>query len=360
MRADAALARQAGLRWVRDAEPGYRRERCGRGFRYLDADSHALRAPQTLQRIRRLAIPPAYRDVWICRRADGHLQATGRDARGRKQYRYHARWQALREAVKFDHLQAFGAALPRIRARVQAALDGGTEPTRERVLATIARLLDTTWLRIGNEAYRRENGSFGLCTLRNRHAEPRGDELRLAFTGKGGIAHEARVGDRRVARVVRRCQALPGRELFGHADAAGRVRRVDAAAVNAWLAAAGGDAITAKDFRTWHASVLALDLTLRACRAHAPTSARAVVEQVARRLGNTAAVCRKAYIHPAVLALAETLADAAARAALRERRWVRRAPPRSGLTLAERRLVGLLAALAKPRARTLQSGHAAC
>ncbi len=339
----ATAARRAGLRWVRDAERGYRRERCGRGFRYVDADGRTLREPAALQRIRRLAIPPAYRDVWICRRADGHLQATGRDARGRKQYRYHPQWQALREVAKFDHLQAFGAALPRIRARVRRELDGGAEPTRERVLATLTRLLDTTWLRIGNEAYRRENGSFGLCTLRCRHAEARGGGLRLAFTGKAGVAHRAQVGDARVAQVVRRCLALPGRDLFGHADAQGRVRRVDAPAVNAWLAEAGGTGITAKDFRTWHANVFTLDLTLRACRTDTATSARDVVEQVARRLGNTAAVCRKSYIHPAVLALAGALGDAAARTALGARRWVRQAPALRGLAMAERRLMGRLA-----------------
>jgi DNA topoisomerase-1 len=334
-----------GLRWVNDGEPGFRRMRCGRGFRYVDAAGRAVNAPAVLQRIRKLAIPPAYRDVWICCRADGHLLATGVDARGRKQYRYHAEWRSLRDTTKFEHLRCFGQALPRIRGRVSRQLGGGAEPTRERVLATLARLLDTTWLRIGNDAYRRDNGSFGLSTLRRRHARPDGDELRLAFVGKGGVRHEARIGDRRVARIIRRCQELPGQQLFSCIVDDGEPQHIDSADVNAWLADAAGAAVTAKDFRTWHASVLALDLTLRSCSGAQPPSARSIVEQVARRLGNTPAVCKKAYIHPAVLALGESLGSEAARSALLGQRWVQRPAALRGLYLAERRLMGLRGAV---------------
>jgi DNA topoisomerase-1 len=340
----AAAPPAAALRWVSDDQPGYRRQRRGRGFSYVDADERAVRDPRELSRIRRLAIPPAYEQVWICCRPDGHIQATARDARGRKQYRYHPSWQASREATKFARLTRFAAVLPRIRARVHKALASGTEATRERVLATIVRLLDTTWLRIGNEAYRRANGSFGLSTLRRRHARPSGSELRLSFIGKSGVRHEARVSDRRVARVVRRCQELPGQELFRFVDNDGSVHRIDSSDVNDWLAEVAGENITAKDFRTWHASVQALATALRIARAPQPPSNLLieVVQRVAQQLGNTPAVCRKAYIHPAVLQLGEALAhDDETRAAWLER--LRRPATIRGLAARERRLLALLA-----------------
>ncbi|MCE4553097.1 DNA topoisomerase IB [Roseateles cellulosilyticus] len=344
MPAITAAARKAGLRWVDDQRPGLRRRpRATGGFDYLDAEGRRLTDAATLERIRKLVIPPAWTDVWISPHADSHLQATGRDARGRKQYRYHADWQAGRGQTKFDSLRRFGRVLPRLRRRVQQALAGPDEPTRERVLAALVRLLDTTWLRIGNAAYARENGSYGLSTLRNRHAGVKGDLIELSFVGKSGVRHQVKLADRRVARIVRRCRELPGQELFRYVDEDGASHALGSADVNAWLAEAAGEHVTAKDFRTWHGSVLALELTLQACAEGAdPCRPTEVVAAVARRLGNTAAVCRKAYIHPRVLAMTETLGDEAARAAWRGLSWAGAAPPQAGLSAAERRLMALL------------------
>jgi DNA topoisomerase-1 len=341
---------QTRIRRVACDQPGIERVRRGRGFGYRwafgERAGQPVRDPEVLDRIRDLTIPPAWQDVWICSRADGHLQATGRDARGRKQYRYHADWQAGRGQTKFDGLLRFGQVLPRIRARVQRELAGrgrAALPTRGRVLATLVRLLDSTWLRIGNARYARDNGSFGLSTLRNRHAGVRGDALRLSFVGKAGVRHEARLADPRVAAVVRRCRELPGQELFQYVDDAGGVHRIDSSDVNAWLSETAGVAVTAKDFRTWHGSVQALELTLAACAEGAgPCGARDILAGVAHRLGNTPAVCRKAYIHPRVLALGVALTDEAERAALRGQPWARQAPVARGLTASERRLLALL------------------
>ncbi|HEY1131274.1 MAG TPA: DNA topoisomerase IB [Roseateles sp.] len=340
-----AQARQAGLRWADDSAPGIRREPTRTGFAYRDEQGRRLRDAAALERIRNLAIPPAWVDVWISPHADGHLQATGRDARGRKQYRYHADWVAGRGQTKFDGLLRFGAVLPRLRRRVMRALAGRGGPTRERVLATLVRLLDTTWLRIGSSAYTRENGSYGLSTLRSWHVGVKGDAIELSFVGKSGIRQSARVTDRRVARIVRRCRELPGQELFRYRDANGGSHAVDSADVNAWLAEAAGLRVTAKDFRTWHGSVLALQLMLQACADDAePCRLPQVLQGVAQRLGNTAAVCRKAYIHPRVLGLGEALEDAQARAALLGRRWAVAPRARAGLTEAECQLMGLLRA----------------
>lgn len=331
------------LRWSSDAEPGIRRLRRGKVFIYRDAKGRAVRDTDELRRIRSLAIPPAYEDVWICPRPDGHLQATGRDARGRKQYRYHPEWQAHRGETKFGHLREFGLALPRIRRRVQKMMSGDTEPTRDRVLATLVRLLDTTWLRIGNDEYVRANQSFGLSTLRNRHAGLQGDQLHLSFKGKSGVKHDVVLTDRRVARIVRRCRDLPGQDLFEYIAEDGEIRRITSTDVNEWLTDAAGGRVTAKDFRTWHGSVQALDLTLAACAADAePCTPKSVLERVARRLGNTPAVCRKSYIHPTVLELGESLSDEALRKKLREARWASGGKEVRGLTLAERRLMALL------------------
>lgn len=336
-------ARRAGLRWLDDASPGITRKPGRGGFSYRDASGRPLRDETTLARIRKLAIPPAWTDVWISPHADSHLQATGRDARGRKQYRYHADWMAGRGETKFNSLLRFGAVLPKLRRRVQRALAGRAEPTRERVLATLVRLLDATWLRIGNSSYARENGSYGLSTLRNRHAGIKGDAIELSFVGKSGVRHQVRLADRRVARIVRRCRELPGQELFRYVDEDGVSHPVGSADVNAWLAEAAGQRVTAKDFRTWHGSVLALQLTLQACADGAdPCRPQQVVEGVAQRLGNTAAVCRKAYIHPRVLALGEALSDASARAALRGQPWAAAPGAKTGLAAAERQLMALL------------------
>lgn len=342
----SADAADAGLRWVSDDSPGIRRIARRDGFAYVDARGRPIRRATELQRIRRLAIPPAYRDVWICPQANGHLQATGRDARGRKQYRYHPDWQARRSATKFASLARFGQGLPVLRDRIRRELASGETPTRERVLATLVRLLDTTWLRIGNDAYLQQNGSYGLTTLRRRHAAVEGAALRLRFVGKSGVKQALALDDERVARIVRRCQELPGQQLFQYLDDAGEVHRMGSADVNTWLADTAGDAISAKDFRTWHGSVLALQLLLayrfeRADATHR-TPLPEVIAAVAQRLGNTPAVCRKAYIHPAVLAVGEALGDEASLAALRAERWVTAPPRRRGLNLAERQLLGLL------------------
>ncbi len=350
-RPELRAARSAGLRWLNDAGPGIAREAIPGGFRYRDAQGRLVRDADTLARIRQLAIPPAWQRVWISPHADSHLQATGRDARGRKQYRYHAGWMAGRGQTKFDGLLRFGAVLPRLRRRVQRALAGPGAPTRERVLATLVRLLDTTWLRIGNGSYARENGSYGLSTLRNRHAGVQGDAIQLSFVGKSGVRHSVSVRDRRVARIVRRCRELPGQELFRYVDEQGESHALDSADVNAWLAEAAGLRVTAKDFRTWHGSVLALQLTLQACAEGAePCRPQQVLARVALRLGNTPAVCRKAYIHPRVLALGESLGDETGRAALRSQAWTRPGA-RAGLSAAERQLMALL------RSRAARASH---
>ncbi len=355
--AEAAATVPAGLVWVSDQMPGIRRRRRGQGFAYVDAQGRPVRDDATLQRIRRLAVPPAYRAVWICPWPHGHLQATGRDARGRKQYRYHAQWQAERGATKFDRLAAVGQALARIRRRVAADLADAAQPTRGVVLATLARLLDTTCVRIGNAEYTRSNGSYGLTTLRNAHAGISGSRVQLRFRGKGGIEHHLSVDDPRVARVVRRCRELPGQDLFQYVDDDGSLHAVGSADVNAYLCEAAGERITAKEFRTWHASVHALGLLLQggapSPEASATQRLQAVVCAVARRLGNTPTVCRKAYIHPAVLALGQLLADPGQGDALRRQPWAAR-PPRApaGLDRPERQLLALLDHLARRQRRT--------
>lgn len=326
--------------WASDERPGIRRERAARGFTYRGTDGRRLRDAGELARIRRLAIPPAYEDVWICPKPNGHLQATGRDARGRKQYRYHPDWRSAKDSDKFERMLEFGATLPRIRSRVKADLARpfGERPGRETVLATIVRLLDKTYVRIGNEEYARANRSFGLTTLRNRHAAVKGSRLHLRFTGKSGKEHEIALEDPRVARVVRRCQAMPGQELFQYQDEAGERRTIDSADVNDYLREASGAEFTAKDFRTWHGTVHALDLWAVQCAADA--SRRRTVNQllgdVAARLGNTVAVCKKSYVHPRVLETLASVADAKVLARMSPAR-------RAGLTVAERRLLKFLA-----------------
>ena len=361
-----------GLAWVSDAEPGYRRVTHGDQVHYVDVHGKRLRDEATLARIRKLAIPPAYEQVWICAMANGHLQATGRDARGRKQYRYHPQWQQQRGDDKFEAMRAFGAALPRLRRAVARDLSDhdARRPTRTLVLATLVRLLDTTYIRIGNEAYARGNGSYGLTTLRTRHAGVHDAEVRLSFKGKSGVRHEVTLADRRVAGVVRRCKALPGQELFQYADEDGQVRRVTSADVNDYLGRVAGTRVTAKDFRTWHGSVLALEFTRAACAGERQRGAATqVIAQVAARLGNTVAVCRKAYIHPKVLELGALLGDDESRAALLEQRWAKAATQARGRALsgAERRLLALLgpstprgASRHKSMKRTSTNGSGIC
>ncbi|WP_052401312.1 DNA topoisomerase IB [Muricoccus aerilatus] len=297
-------ARAAGLRYVSDTRPGIRREAKGDGFVYYDAAGKAVRDEATLERIRSLAIPPAYTDVWICPQANGHIQATGRDARGRKQYRYHPRWRETRDATKYEHMAEFAAALPAIRARVSADLRR-KGLTREKVLATIVRLLETTLIRVGNDDYAKENGSFGLTTLRNRHVSVKGETMRFAFKGKSGKTWRLGVQDRRVARVVRECQDLPGQELFAYPAEDGALHDVTSGDVNDYLREVSGRDITAKDFRTWAGTVMAA-LALREfeafdTQAAAKRNVRAAIERVSSRLGNTPTVCRKCYVHPDLL-----------------------------------------------------------
>ena len=344
----------AGLVWVSDSEPGFKRVRHGDQVHYVDPHGKRVRDEAILARIRKLAIPPAYEQVWICAQANGHLQATGRDARGRKQYRYHPLWQQQRGDDKFESMRAFGAVLPRIRRNVQRDLQGqdGKRPTRALVLATLVRLLDTTYIRIGNEEYARGNGSYGLTTLRTRHVGVHDAEVRLSFKGKSGVRHEVTLSDRRIAAVVRRCKALPGQELFQYADEDGGVRKVTSADVNDYLSEIAGTHVTAKDFRTWHGSVMALEFTRLACAGErVPGAAKAVIAQVAARLRNTVAVCRKSYIHPKVLELGALLGDDT-RASLLDQRWAKAASNSRGraLSAAERRLLALLGPLAPRRA----------
>jgi len=297
----------AGLHYISDTAPGIRRERRGRGFCYRDPDGAVVRDADTLQRIRALAIPPAYRDVWICTSARGHLQATGRDARGRKQYRYHPDWRPLRDANKFDRIVAFGRALPKLRHRVRADLALPGLP-REKVLAGVVAIMACTLIRVGNDCYARQNGSFGLTTLRTRHARFLGQELRLQFNGKSGRAHEAGITDTRLLRLVRAMHDLPGQRLFQYRDADGGLVPVESSDVNAYLRECMGDAFTAKDFRTWGATEAAFR-QLAEIPADAATSETAaagvckeVVTAVAAMLGNTPTVCRKSYVDPRVFA----------------------------------------------------------
>jgi len=297
-------ARAAGLRYVSDAAPGIVRRRRGKAFHYRDAEGGPVRDRRTLGRIRALAIPPAWREVWICSADDGHLQATGRDARHRKQYRYHRRWRAVRDETKYGRLIPFAAALPRIRRRVARDLARPGLP-REKVLATVVRLLETTRARIGNEEYARENESFGLTTLRERQVRVRGSRLRFRFRGKSGVEHAIELDDRRLAGIVRRMQDLPGEELFRYVDDDRETRRIESADVNAYLKEISGEDFSSKDFRTWAGTVLAA----RALHALGPCSTQAdgkrniaqAIAAVAGALGNTTAVCRKCYIHPEIL-----------------------------------------------------------
>jgi DNA topoisomerase I len=300
-----ASAQAAQLHYGGDALPGIRRQRQGDAFTYLTPDGEPVRAENVLRRIRSLAIPPAWTDVWICADPEGHLQATGRDARGRKQYRYHPRWRTVRDAAKFDRLLAFGEALPYIRQRTEADLRRPGMP-REKVLAAVVRLLQQSRIRIGNEEYRKENGSFGLTTLRRRHADVEGSAIRFQFRGKSGKSHTVSLSDRRLAGIIKRCQDLPGQELFRYLDEDGEPRRIESDDVNAYLREIAGDDFTAKDFRTWAGTILAARF-LRECEpcSESMDGRKEIVRTIARvaeALGNTPAVCRKCYVHPVVLA----------------------------------------------------------
>ncbi|WP_222129953.1 DNA topoisomerase IB [Bordetella genomosp. 13] len=338
-------ALSAGLVYADDSRPGYRRRRVNaKTFHYFDTHGKRITDPAKVQRIQSLAIPPAYTDVWICPDPQGHIQATGRDARGRKQYRYHADWTQVRDAQKYGQLAEFGLCLPRIRARIERDMALPGLP-RDKVAATLVRLLELTRIRIGSREYARANQSFGLTTLTRRHAQVAGDRIRLRFVGKSGVPHDVTVADRRIARLVRRCLDLPGQQLFHYLDESGEPRAVDSDLVNDYLREASGADFTAKHYRTWAGTLYAY-AALRMQIAQVEGEERSVtalrkqltevIKRVAQRLANTPAVCRSCYIHPAVMEayLEGTLAADA------------RAPdtPR-GLAAEERRLLAFLQAL---------------
>ena len=297
-------ARSVGLHYVTDRSPGIRRMRSGRGFRYVTAEGQAVSDRAEVARIRALVIPPAWTDVWISASPRGHIQAFGRDARRRKQYLYHPRWREVRDESKFGQLVEFGEALPAIRRRVDLDMRKLGLP-REKVLATVVRLLEMTMARIGNPEYARANRSFGLTTLRDRHVKISGHTLRFRFTGKSGKDHDLQVTDRRVARIVRACQDIPGYEVFKYLDEEGQAQNIDSGDVNAYVREISGADFTAKLFRTWAGSVQALEGLRDIGPATSPTEAGKnvvqVVKDVASALGNTPAVCRKSYIHPALI-----------------------------------------------------------
>lgn len=299
-----ASARSAGLVYTADEHPGIRRVKRGKAFSYLDAANRPVRKKDVVDRIRSLVIPPAWTEVWICPNPRGHLQATGRDARGRKQYRYHPKWRQVRDSTKYERTTAFGRALPQIRRRTDADLRRDGLP-REKVLAAVVRLLEKTFIRVGNDEYARANRSFGLTTMRDGHVKISGSTVRFSFRGKSGVGHALTLDDRRLAKIVKQCRDLPGQELFQYKDETGAVVDIGSGDVNAYLKEITGEEFTSKDFRTWAGTVLAAQLLREYehvdSQARAKKNVVAAIEQVAKQLGNTRAVCRKCYVHPAVI-----------------------------------------------------------
>jgi DNA topoisomerase-1 len=308
-------AQSAGLRYVSDTMPGIARKRAGKGFSYVGPEGKRISDRKEIARIRSLAIPPAYTDVWICPHPNGHIQATGRDARGRKQYRYHPRWREIRDETKFGRMLEFSRVLPAIRARVDRDLSQ-TGLSREKVIATVVRLLECTGIRVGNDEYARANRSFGLTTLRNHHVEISGSKLRFQFRGKGGKIHDVALTDRRLARIVTHCQAIPGETLFQYVDADDARQTVDSGDVNQYLREITSQEFTAKDFRTWAGTIQAVAALQELGPAESEREAKSAIlkaiDQVAEGLNNTRAVCRKYYVHPAVFEtyLAGTMVEA--------------------------------------------------
>jgi DNA topoisomerase-1 len=297
-------AESVGLLYMTDETPGIRRRRAGKGFTYVGPDGKTLKDEKVLERIRKLAIPPAYVDVWICPKPNGHIQATGRDAKGRKQYRYHPKFREVRDSTKYEHMLEFARGLPDIRATIgkHMALKG---LPREKVLATVVYLLENTLIRVGNDDYVKQNKSYGLTTLQDRHVAVEGSELKFQFKGKSGKTWKLKLKDRRVAKIVKACQDIPGQELFQYIDDEGQRRDVTSADVNAYLKEITGRDVTAKDFRTWAGTVLAAlalaEFETFDSDARAKKNVRAAIENVASRLGNTPTICRKCYVHPEVL-----------------------------------------------------------
>ncbi|MDB5602151.1 MAG: putative topoisomerase [Xanthobacteraceae bacterium] len=299
-------AESAGLRYVTDERPGLRRRKSGKGFTYAKADGTRISDPDIIKRIKSLVIPPAWTEVWICPFANGHIQATGRDARNRKQYRYHPAFREVRESTKYERVVGFANALPAIRERVRRDMSKRGLP-REKVLATVVHLLETTLIRVGNDDYAKQNKSYGLTTLKNRHVEVDGSDVRFRFVGKSGKQWSLQVKDRRVAKIIKACQDLPGQELLQYIDEDGKPQSVSSSDTNAYLREITGQDITAKDFRTWAGTVLAA-LALKELQsfdsaAQAKRHMRAAIERVAARLGNTPTICRKCYIHPEIISL---------------------------------------------------------
>ncbi|HJR58949.1 MAG TPA: hypothetical protein VJ813_06125 [Vicinamibacterales bacterium] len=348
--AGVASARAAGLCYTTDSRPGIRRSRHGSTFRYFGPGGRRITSAEELTRIRSLVIPPAWQEVWICPDPRGHLQATGRDARGRKQYRYHPKWRAVRDETKYDRMVGFASALPQIRQRTDRDLRRSGMP-REKALAAVVQLLEKTLIRVGNDEYARQNRSFGLTTLRDGHVAVRGARMRFSFRGKSGIEHAIDLDDRRLARIVRACRDIPGYDLFQYYDTRGARQAVGSGEVNAYLREISGEDYTSKDFRTWAGTVHAAEI-LRACgpcrsAADGKRNILRAVESVARRLGNTKAVSRKCYIHPAVM-------DAYTDGSMTTMRVVRRnGRPRHALSECEAAVLALLQRKAgKPVRRT--------
>lgn len=297
-------AKEAGLRYVHVDRPGISRHRAGKGFFYRDANGERIIDKKTIDRIKSLAIPPAWEDVWICPSPSGHIQATGRDQRDRKQYRYHPKWREIRDETKYEHMIAFGKALPGIRERVEADLRRHGLP-KEKVLATIVRLLETTLIRVGNDRYAKENKSFGLTTMRDKHVDAEGSTVAFSFNGKSGIEHEIELHDKQLAKIVKRCQDLPGQELFQYIAEDGTRQLIDSDDVNTYLREISGENFTAKDFRTWAGTILAAEALAGFEEFDSETRAKAnvveAIDSVASRLGNTRTICRNCYVHPAVI-----------------------------------------------------------
>ena len=342
----AASANAVGLRYVSDDMTGIRRSKSAKSFVYTYPIGDSVREERALRRIKSLAIPPAWKNVWICPDPYGHLQATGRDARGRKQYKYHPRWRQVREETKYHRFVSFGKALPKIRRRIAQDLRL-KDMCRQKVLATVARLLEVSLIRVGNEEYERENHSFGLTTMKSRHVDVNGASMHFEFRGKGGKWHRVEVHDRRLAKVVKRCQDLPGQELFQYLDNQGQRQNVKSTDVNDYLRQISGADFTAKDFRTWAGTVLAAmalqELERFDSQAQAKRNVRNAIESVAKRLGNTPTICRKCYVHPQVI---DSYMDGTLARTLRKRAQARlagslhRLPPEEAAVLAllERRL----------------------
>ena len=344
-------AAAAGLRYVTDAMPGIRRHRHGRGFTYIGPDGEVIRARESLKRFRLLVIPPAWTEVWICPDEDGHLQVTARDARGRKQYRYHPHFRQHRDGTKFERMFELSDVLWKIRERVESDIElPGL--ARDKIMATVVWLLETTLIRIGSDEYRKANKSFGLTTLRRRHVAVVGSELRFEFRGKSGIQHAVSVTDKRIARIVQRCQELRGEELFKYLDDEGKRQEVDAEDVNAYMQEVTGRDITAKDFRTWAGTMLAAEALRKMGpaknRREAERNIVAAVDMTAKRLGNTRSVCRMYYIHPALI---EAYLEGSVLPPMPERRWSKRKSKGPTLRQHEMDVLAFLKARLKPKTR---------